>query len=189
MQGNKDYKQHLKYPITKTNMKGDADYDTVLNTIGDGCLFFIELSSDKQIVVYEANRVGNVLKEPFVDVYWSNFKNLTDREELSEKVKRLFFGVQVKIEKGLYKMFIASLPSKIVTLHLKTSGKVVAKSIINGKEARVYKIFVNVNNSILGLPVVKSLIIYGEHKKRLVSEEIHITDNIRKKFDMSNLVF
>lgn len=171
------------------NMEGKSDYNQVMTVLGQSTLFYIERSLDRDIVVYEANRKGNILSHPFVDVYWTNTGLLSKREPVSDKAKELFFGVKVKTDNSKYKMYISSLPSKIITLHLKKSGKVVAKSVVNGKEAKIYKIYVKIENSTtLGIPVVTSLIVYGEHKKRLVSEEMQITDDIRNRFDVSSFL-
>ena len=171
------------------NMEGKSDYNQIMTVLGQSTLFYIERSLDREIVVYEANRKGNILSHPFVDVYWTNTGLLSKRESVSDKAKELFFGVKVKKDNSKYKMYISSLPSKIITLHLKKSGKVIAKSVVNGKEAKIYKIYVKIEKSTtLGIPVVTSLTVYGEHKKRLVSEEMEITDDIRNRFDVSSFL-
>jgi hypothetical protein len=169
-------------------MQGVSDYDKVMDVLGKNCLFYVERSIDREIVVYEAKRDGTVLNSPFVDNYWTNINLLHKREAVSKRANSLFFGVEVKKQKHQYKMYIYAIPTKIITLHLKKSGKTVAKSIINGKEAKIFKIYVNIENSSSLIPVVTSLTIYGEHKKRIVSEEIKITDDIRNRFDVSSFL-
>jgi hypothetical protein len=169
-------------------MLGVSNYDNIMSILGNSTLFYIERSLDREIVAYEAVRKGSILSHPFVDVYWTNSERLGKRESVGDRAKELFFGIEVKKTENKYKMFIASLPTKIITLHLKKSGAVVAKTVIDGKEAKVIKIFVNMDSTALGLPMVTSLTVYGEHKKRIVQEEIEITDDIRNKFDVSSFL-
>lgn len=168
-------------------MIGRSNYSQVTEVLGQTTLFYIERSLDSEIVVYEANRSGNILNPPFVDLYWTNYLALNKREVVSTKAQELFFGVKVKKEDGKHKICMAALPSKIITLHLKKNGSVVAKTVINGKEAKIYKIFANMETKGI-LPVVTSLTIYGEHKKQLVSEEMDITEDIRDSFDVSSFL-
>jgi hypothetical protein len=170
-------------------MKGTSDHLLLKNVLGPKTmLFYIERSIDTDIVVYEADRHGNTLQGNCVDIFWTDSEDINKREDVSQTAQDLFFGVRIeKEQKGTYKMCLAAMPSKIMRIHLKKSGKVVAKTIIDGKEARIFKIYAQMSET-TRIPSVDSLTIYGEHKKELVCETLEITDEIRKRFDVKNLI-
>ena len=164
-------------------------YKSLMSLLPKQTLFYVERSFDTDLVVYEAVRSGNVLLAPFVDLYWTNMDNMMKREAVSQKAQDMFFGFQIKKEGTKYKICIAALPSKVITLHLKKSGAVIPKAIIDGKESTVLRIYVQCTTPKVGIPTVSSLTIYGEHKKLPVSEEVVVTDEMREQFDITSFGF
>lgn len=166
-------------------MEGKSNFKKVISLLGETCLFYIERSIDRDIVVYNATRNGNILVHPFVETYWSDWSNLKKHEEVSDKAKELFFGLKYRKHEGKHEIAINSLPKKKITLHLRKSGRVVAKTIINNKEAKIMKIFIDMTKNSFGIPEVDCLIVYGMHKNQIVSEKIIITDEIKNRFNVS----
>lgn len=154
-------------------------------------LFYIERSIDTEIVVYRAKREGNKLARGGVEVHWSDCTDLEKKVELSKQALDMFFGVEcVKTPNAsTYDMSISAMSDRMITLHLKKKkNMVVAKAVLDGKQARLLKIRVNIDKSILGIPNVYSLVAYGLHKGEVVEETIEVTKEIRGRFDMASLV-
>lgn len=152
-------------------------------------LFFIERSMDKDIVAYQTQREGNVLVPPFVDIFWTEINKLRRKEVVGSTAQALFFGLKVLKEgPGHYKMLVNAIPNRIIHIKLKKSGKCVAKTIVNNKECRLLKIYVQLRKGSLKIPEVESLWVYGIHKHDLISEKLLIDDEMRKKFDISNFL-
>lgn len=161
--------------------------DHMLAALGAKTLFYVARSIDKEIVVYEARRKGDVLTDDYVDVHWSREDEPQRREVVSQKAQDTFFGATVEKDGTKYKMSISALPSKLITIHLKKSGAVVAKTVINGQESRVKFIQVDFENTGL-IPEVVSLTVHGEHRKVPVSESIELTEAIRGRFDVTSFL-
>lgn len=157
---------------------------------GHTILFYIERSMDSEIVVYKAQRQGNNLVNAKVTCFWSNLKNLEAVDEVSEKAQDIFFGSNVKKIDNQYKMVVTAYPNKVISLHLKKSGKVLAKAIIKGKEAKLEKLYIKIEQpSTLSLPQATAMVIYGIHKKgERVREKLEVTEDIRRKFDISSFL-
>ena len=158
----------------------------VIASVAGNELFYIERSSDQDVVVYRALRKGNVLYSPFIDIYQSNTKDRTYRKDIPENMRNTYFGATVTPSGKTYNMIISAMPSKPITLHLKKTGTVIAKTTVNGKEARIHKIRVQIDNMI-GIPTVRSLTIHGEHKKKMYTESMDISEFIRN-FDVSKII-
>ena len=163
--------------------------DRIRKIHGKLILFIIERSMDDEIVVYHALRQGNTLVGPKVDCFWLNKADLKKPEEMSAKAKELFFGADVKIIGGKYKMVVASCPQKVITLHLRKSGAVVAKTLLKNKESIVDHLSVVIEQpSTLSIPQATSMTIHGTHNKDPVSQRIPITEEMRSKFDISSFL-
>jgi hypothetical protein len=155
---------------------------------GKNFLFVIEKSCDSNIIVYEAYREKDKLVEPYVDCFWTDKKKLTHVEQMTDYTKQRFFAVKVRPtdRKSKYDMVVVSIPSRLIKIHLKKSGKCVAKTIIDGKEATLLSIFLNVTVNSLGIPNnISSIKVSGKHKLQMVNETIEVTDEMRSQFDMS----
>lgn len=157
------------------------------NRLGPNGLFYIQRSIDRQIVVYEAKRIKNALVAPLVDLYWSNLDQ-PRRGKVGAKAQEIFFGVKArKIGTGKYQMVVNAFPAKSITVHLRKSGRCVAKTVIDGKEAKLHRIYVEMSSR-MGLPTVDAMWLYGTHKDENVKEKINVTPEMRSRFDVSSLV-
>lgn len=154
-------------------------------------LFYLECVNnhviEDYVVCYEALRVGDILREPYINVFWKKRSDNEKIEHMSKTYKDLFFGVSIIKEGIRYKMRMKSFPDKCVTLHLKKSGAVVAKTSISGKEAKIEYIRIYVQKNFLGFPKITSCTVYGVHKKLNIQEHIRFTDKQVASFNFSNI--
>jgi hypothetical protein len=151
-------------------------------------LFLIENPSDTRIVMYQAERKDDILLFPYVtNFYTEDFKT---KEKVDPIIQEKFFGcVSAKIpNKSKYNMTINALPDKIITVHLKKSGKCVAKTILNGLECKLIKIYVEskIENKIPKLGTYFHL--YGIHKKKLIIQKILIPEDLKNKLGVTSFV-
>jgi len=166
-----------------------SQQDVTLEALGSKhTLFYIERNIDDAIVVYQAMRLEgkNNLVAPYVKIYWSSHSSPSDQEPVSQKAQDMFFGVTVRKEPKQYHMCVAALKQHKISLHLKSSGEVVAKAVIDGKESRLTKIAIHMSSSII--PKVHHLTIHGMHKNQDVMQEITVTTDMMKQFDLKEWI-
>jgi hypothetical protein len=182
--------KHTRNESILLKMKGKLTLEEVKAVLGNNVLFFIERSLDNDIVIYEAVREGNMLAEPLVDIFWTSQKDFKRKDPVGKKAQELFFGLKArKMGSGKYQMIVASMPKKIINIHVKPSGRCIAKAVIAKKEARVIKIYVEMSTrGPLNVPTVDALHIYGYHKGVVIPEKIDVDDEMRKRFDVSNFI-
>lgn len=151
-------------------------------------LFYVEAINNSilqdYVVCYEAVRVGDKLKEPFVKTFWKHIET-GEISHMSRLHSELFFGACVTKDGLRYKMKIKSFPERVITIHLKKSGSVVAKSRVDGKESRIKYIKVFTEKSFLGIPKVVSCTLFGVHKKKDVKENIIFTESQKSRFNIN----
>ena len=156
-------------------------------------IFQIENTLDSRIVVYEARVQEHHLADPPVNVYWSDKKDRRKRSPVSSKAKSLWYGYKIrKSEKDKrvhYQMIVNAFPKKLLCLSVKTSGNVVAKGVVNGKQSKIKKIVVHMTKMLGLVPSVDSIEIHGVHKKRLIKEVMDVNGEDMKRFDLSTYVF
>jgi hypothetical protein len=144
--------------------------DKYRRAFGANLLFVIERSLDQDVVVYRAQRpkADGKLVDPFVEVFWTKQNDLAYRKRVSELALTHMFGARVEPQANRYKMVIKALPDQLITLHLKKSGKTVAKTVLNHQETRLDRVFVDVSvaSGITGLTA------YGVHNKQAVQHKI-----------------
>ena len=163
--------------------------DPILSKMGNLALFYVQRSMDDEIVMYRAKREGNVLNPPYVDLFWTNVEALHTQQEVGAKAQEMFFGCKVRKQGiGKYDMLVNAMPDKLLTIHLRKSGKCVVKTVINNKESHLQKIYVEMTTTSLGLPTVKHLLVYGKHKDIIECETIHVTEEMRQRFDVTNFL-
>jgi hypothetical protein len=142
-------------------------------------IFTVEKSTDKkEVVVYEAIRVQNALADPFIDIFWKKTGD-SKKHPISVMAIAMFFGFTIRQEKNVYVMSVNALPHRLITVHLKKSGDVVAKTVIDGKESRLERIVINLDGT--GL-MAESMTVHGVHKHQPVQEVIAVTSSMKSKF-------
>lgn len=158
----------------------------IRTVLGDRVLFHVERSTDNHVVIYEALREGNVLNPPFVDLYWSKKRSLSTRSEVGSKAREYFFGIKARKKSlGKYDMIVAAIPSRMIHVSLKKSGKCVAKTVIEGKMCKMDRILLTMGEmSAFGIPYVDEITVFGTFNGAEVSETIVVTEEMKKKFSL-----
>ncbi|RHY87797.1 hypothetical protein DYB35_004166 [Aphanomyces astaci] len=124
-------------------------------------VFVIHRNKNKNVVSYAANHVDGVIdaKDPLT-VDWIMFENNpVGREGLNMIERNTAYGVAVtpwEGKAGSYKVILASLPDKVIELHV-VDGKPVAHTDINGVPGcKLNRVFVTSTTS-WGLPKVQHI--------------------------------
>lgn len=170
-----------------------VNLDQVRAEMGPNYLFCVERSVDTEIVVYKVCRHKNVLISPLVDLFWTKSDDLQYREAVGVLAQEKFFGVKVRKDAnkaGRYQMLVASMPLKLIDLQLKKNGTCSATGLINGQPASLTRVYVEMSKTKIGIPIVHNLFIHGKDKKtqQPLVEQIVITDEMRRKFDITNSI-
>jgi hypothetical protein len=154
--------------------------EEALKSWGPCALFFIEISDRKDVVVYTAERDGDVLRDPFVDCKWGapGVRALTD---MSQAAKQAFFGCRYQVRrvdgKNMHQLKMDVLPKHFISMHLKKGGSVRAKVVIDKKEATVRKVYVDVEGK-----TINYLVIHAVSSKMPVTEKVVVTDEMRAQY-------
>lgn len=151
-------------------------------------LFYIQRSTDDQIIVYEALRKGDKLVAPYVANYWSKENSPEFKEDIDKTLKDLFFGIDIVPDGKRYKMKIKACPTQL-SLRLNTNGTVLAKSImdmnINGEikqvECRIFKIYMDCEYY-MNMPCPTSITVYGTHKTSVVCKKFPVNQQTRESY-------
>lgn len=144
-------------------------------------IFAVERNIDTDVVVYEAEMKGNALVN--IRMFWTKSDDWNYQSEVSPEMKDMFYGVQFKrINRGLYRMRVNCIDDRKIDLHIKKSGKVVAKFPVNGRESKLGCIHADITTL---PPSVNSLTVCGQHKKVTEVEVVPITEAMRAKVNMS----
>jgi formamidopyrimidine-DNA glycosylase len=149
----------------------------------------VENPIDPRIMIYSADRVDKKLVNEMVTNYIIDPKHVHKKNTVTEK-KLLSCTVQKIKGKAKYQLLFHSMPNQIITIHLKKNGKCVAKSILDGKECTLQKIFVELTKNRLGLPQLgEHIILYGTHHKQLICEKVKILDSVKQQFGLTSFLF
>lgn len=170
--------------------RGLVDHVTMRKILGPTSLFIIERNLDEDIVVYEAVLSSNGQELVGVNMFWTKQNNWAERVPVSESAKNMFYGVKThKLKKGLYRMQLNCLVGEekpvFVDLHIKKSGRVVPTIVINEKECVLEKIYTTLTTM---PPSISSLWIIGTFKDRVLETQLHISQNIIDRIDISDFI-
>ena len=159
----------------------------IFQRVGKECLFFIERNIDDHLVVYKSCRkgTGKAVEISAIDSYWTTEADALQREDISENAMLYFYNSQIRRQtRSMYEMIVTSLPNKLIRLYLRKDGGVTAKSNINGKEAILQKIFINISNM-----TVNGIWVYGTFNGQQECERIEITEEMTKTFASATSIF
>lgn len=146
-------------------------------------IFAVERNIDTDVVVYEAETKDNSLAD--IRMFWTKSNDWNYRSEVSQEMQNMFYGVRFKrISRGVYRMRVNCIDDRNIDLHLKKSGRVVAKFPVNGRESKLGCIHADITTI---PPSVNSLTVSGYHKKALEVEVVPITESMRAKVNVSSL--
>jgi hypothetical protein len=165
-----------------------TNYTHVMSTLPPSTLFYIERSIDTDIVVYEAVRVGNTLQAPYVASYHTTSERPTVRTTLAATPLASLLECMVHKEGPRYKMALAVLPSRTLSLHIrKVPGVVHAKTKLHHTECRLLKIYIEMTQQ-FGIPTgITSVTAYGQQDQLFFTEEIPVAQLALPSFDLASL--
>lgn len=114
-------------------------------------LFFIQRSTNANVVVYDANLVaGKLNSNDPVHTYWYRFGEKGQKEELTTIQRKLAYGLYTSAVTGMYNTyeghFLAYRKRKFA-IKQDASGNPIALFPINGKMQILKRVFVSVDDS------------------------------------------
>lgn len=150
--------------------------EEVVSKFGPGTLFVIARSNSSSVIVYKHHRKGSVLEGPMVSYHYRNLEKPEEKAPVSREEMDHVFGFRVrKVGVGKYELVIRAVADRTIRLSLTSSGKVVPKIVIDGKECRLRRVLVDEASS----PV--TMVVFGTRNKREVQETIPIPRAIVNK--------
>jgi hypothetical protein len=172
---------------------GVVDATALKESLGPQTLFVIERNFDDELLVYQAELSPNGKELIGVQMFWTNHSNPSERGQVSESAKRMFYGIEKKkIKTGLYRMKLncmSSNPSRFIDLHIKKSGKVIPKVCLRGKECTLQKIYTDLTKF---PPAINGLYITGTFGKNddveTIEESLYIDPGIMDNLDLSEFL-
>ncbi|MBD2701315.1 DUF4833 domain-containing protein [Spirosoma sp. BT702] len=127
-------------------------------------LFYLQRSKDANTVIYEANVTASKTLDPGkpVQVYWIRYAEQGQRKDLSSVQWRMAYGYvhNPSSDSNSYDISLNAFKKRQlhVTFH---QGKPVATTSINGQQAYLQKIFVQVDPKPHLIPKVQFVDMYG----------------------------
>ncbi len=129
-------------------------------------LFFIERSKNKHLVQYDVRLTDHedILDSDPLSVYWV-LENGRQRD-LNLIQRRLAYGIDSyeKLEKNKFKVFFVALKDREVIVE-KIQGVFRAITPINGKPSVLERVYVESRESLIGLPRVLYVDLFGRNKQ------------------------
>ena len=128
-------------------------------------LFYLQRSKDANTVIYQANFLADQTLSPQkpVEVYWMRYAEHGQREELSSIQWQLAYGYHHRPcanKPDTYELRLNAYPKR--PLHIVyQQGKPVAMMVINGQNACLQKVFVQLAGSFRLVPKVAYIELYG----------------------------
>jgi hypothetical protein len=128
-------------------------------------LFYLQRSKDANAVIYQANFLTGQRLSPQkpVDVYWIRYAEQGQREELSALQWQMAYGYQHQVSAtnpDAYEIRLNAYPKRPLQI-VSQQGKPVALMRINGQQACLQKIFVQLASSFRLVPKVAYIELYG----------------------------
>jgi hypothetical protein len=149
--------------ITKNNLF----YPGYSYRITPGNLFYIERNTDKNLVIYDANLLGNNVLNPQkpVKVYWIRNTEGAIKKDLSLIQTRMAYGIILKKVAGVpttYEAKLAAYKERGITISYNDSGYPVALMMINGRLQQLHHIFIQVIDTQKFIPKIGFIQIFGK---------------------------
>ncbi len=129
-------------------------------------LFYIQRTGSPNTVVYDANigPDGQFSKENPISVYWLRYSDYGQRVDLNYLQRTLAYGVKCSATGTIneYIFHLVSYAQRKFRLKKDGSGRPVVVLTLNGKEAYLKRVFVELEPTLFGLrPVIHFVEIYG----------------------------
>jgi len=134
----------------------------------DVLLFYIQLSENHNIIVYDINCNADktVIEQDPVHTYWIRYSDKGEDKELSYFQRHLVYGLDTKLidkEKQTYVVkFVSYKKKKIYINRVDKDAKYNAYTDIQGKISLLTKIYIQVGPAAFGLPTVKYVELHGK---------------------------
>ncbi len=129
-------------------------------------LFFIERSKNKHLVQYDVRLTehDDILDSDPLSVYWV-LENGRQRD-LNLIQRRLAYGIDSceRLEKNKFKVVFVALKDREVVVE-KVEGSFRAITAINGKPSVLERVYVKSRESLIGLPRVLYVDLFGRNKQ------------------------
>ena len=169
---------------------GVCNAEEILKTLGNSALFIVERNLDTEVVVYNCELSPDKTEVKGVNMHWSRYDNLMDRSEMGETAKNMFYGVKLqKLKRGVHRVRLACAPdddeNAFIDLHIKKSGTVIPKVIIDNKECTLLKIYTDLTRM---PPRMNALWIVGKFKDDVLFKNVPIDPDMINRFDMNSLL-
>jgi len=168
--------------------QGMMNVDELIKSLGNDTLFVIERNIDVDVVVYQAKLNADKTELAGVQMFWTKQHNWAEREEVTESAKTVFYGVEMqRIKRGLYRIQLNCFSDSqhFIDLHIKKSGAVIPKVLIQGKECTLKKIYADV---VMFPPNVNGIWVHGMFKDEPISEKIEVSRSFIDRIDLSDFM-
>lgn len=129
-------------------------------------LFYIQRTGSPNTVVYDAKLGpdGQFQKDQPIDVYWLRFSESGQRQDLNYLQRTLAYGVKSSISESAneYIFHLVSYSQRKFRLKKNAQGRPVVIMMLNGKEAYLKRVFIELEPTLFGLkPNIHYVEIFG----------------------------
>ena len=129
-------------------------------------LFYIQRTGSPNTVVYDAKigPDGQFQKDQPIDVYWLRYSEYGQRQDLNYLQRTLAYGVRSSLSESTneYIFNLVSYSQRKFRLKKNASGKPVVVMMLNGKEAYLKRVFIELEPTLFGLkPNIHYVEIFG----------------------------
>ena len=118
-------------------------------------LFYIQRTGSPNTVVYDAKigADGQFIKDQPIDVYWMRFSEYGQRQDLNYLQRTLAYGIKSSISESSneYIFHLVSYSKRKFRLKKNAQGRPVVLMMLNGKEAYLKRVFVQLEPTLFGL--------------------------------------
>lgn len=162
-------------------------------------VFFISRACDDKLVIYEAQKIGQALVQPVLDLYTSSVaEHKTMRVAIQDVLRDNFFGISqaqaLNQKNTAFKVVLAALPERHISVVVKRSGNVIARGTVAGVEnATIINVHLDMqfNASLVGvdIPYLRGLTIHATAKGgRVLKEYVKVTPAMLARVDVVGLM-
>jgi len=133
-------------------------------------LFYIQRTGNSDTIVYDANLDANGRFQPNkpIDIYWRRASKNGQREELNYLQRTQAYGIKFVRSQSeeAYSFHLLAYPQRSFYLKKDDCGQPVVLLMLQGKEAYVQRIFIQLEPAKFGLkPTVHYIEIFGLHSQ------------------------
>jgi len=129
-------------------------------------LFYIQRTGSPNTVVYDAKigADGQFQKDQPIDVYWLRFSENGQRQDLNYLQRTLAYGVKSSVSESTNEFIfhLVSYSQRKFRLKKSAQGRPVVVMMLNGKEAYLKRVFIELEPTLFGLkPNIHFVEIFG----------------------------